>query len=79
AIEVEVWSLTPDAFGKFVAAIPAPLGMGTLRLDDGTATKGFIVENEGIKDARDISSFGGWRNYIAQAGGSDATRKGAVA
>ncbi len=79
AIEVEVWSLTPDAFGKFVAAIPAPLGMGTLRLDDGTATKGFIVENEGIKDARDISSFGGWRNYIAEAAGPGAPQKGAVA
>ena len=71
--------MTREAFGKFVAAIPAPLGMATLRLDDGTATKGFIVETEGVKDARDISSFGGWRNYIAQAAGEGAPQKGAVA
>ena len=64
AIQVEVWSLAPEAFGQFVARIPAPLGIGTLRLDDGTETKGFIVESEGVRDARDISRFGGWRDYI---------------
>lgn len=64
AIQVEVWSLAPDAFGQFVARIPSPLGLGTLRLDDGTEIKGFVVESEGVRDARDISQFGGWRNYI---------------
>jgi allophanate hydrolase len=64
AIQVEVWSLAPDAFGRFVAGIPAPLGLGTLRLDDGSETKGFLVESEGVRDARDISRFGGWRDYI---------------
>ena len=31
-IAAEVWSLDPAAFGAFVAKIPAPLGIGTLRL-----------------------------------------------
>ena len=65
AIETEVWSMSPAAFGAFVSGIPAPLGIGTLALSDGTSPKGFIVESYAVKAARDISHFGGWRSYIA--------------
>ncbi len=65
AIATEVWAIAPEPFGGFVASIPAPLGIGTLRLADGTTPKGFIVEAEGVKGAIDISSFGGWRAYVA--------------
>ena len=65
SIDVEVWALPPDGFGAFVAAIPSPLGIGTLALDDGTNPKGFLVETFGLKDATDISHLGGWRKYIA--------------
>jgi allophanate hydrolase len=61
----EVWALPPDGFGRFVQGIPSPLGIGTLRLADGTTPKGFLVEPEGLKEAEDISRFGGWRAYIA--------------
>ncbi len=64
AIAAEVWALSPEGFGSFVAGIPAPLGIGTTRLADGTTPKGFIVEAEGIKGAQDISAFGGWRAYV---------------
>lgn len=64
AIETEIWALAPDKFGMFVAAIPAPLGIGTLRMSDGTNPKGFIVEAEAIKNAEDISHYGGWRAYM---------------
>ena len=65
AVETEVWALPPAAFGRFVAGIPAPLGIGTLRLADDTAPKGFLVEAEGARGAQDISRFGGWRAYLA--------------
>ena len=65
AIEIEVWALPPEGFGRFVAGIPAPLGIGTLRLADGTAPKGFLVEAEGVAGAEDISGYGGWRRYLA--------------
>ncbi|UFN50957.1 allophanate hydrolase [Roseomonas sp. OT10] len=64
-VAVEVWALPAEGFGRFVAAIPAPLGIGTLRLADGTAAKGFLVEAEGTVGAEDISRFGGWRAYVA--------------
>src|SRR5882762_5516314 len=34
AIELEIWTLTAAAFGKFVAAVPPPLSIGTIRLAD---------------------------------------------
>jgi allophanate hydrolase len=67
AIELEVWSLSPSAFGQFVAAIPPPLSIGTIRLADGRSVKGFLVEAAGLDGARDITAFGGWRAYMAEA------------
>jgi allophanate hydrolase len=66
SIEVEIWALSAAAFGKFVAAIPPPLSIGTVRLADGRDVKGFIVEPADISGARDISSFGGWRAFTAE-------------
>jgi allophanate hydrolase len=65
AIEVEVWALPAREFGGFVAAIPAPLGIGRTLLADGSAVPGFICEAAGLDGARDISSFGGWRAWRA--------------
>ncbi|CAN5126717.1 allophanate hydrolase [soil metagenome] len=65
AIAIEVWALPPAAFGAFVAAIPSPLGIGTLRLADGSEAKGFLCEAVAVEGARDITSFGGWRAYTA--------------
>jgi allophanate hydrolase len=65
-IELEVWALSASAFGKFVAAIPPPLSIGTIRLADGRGVKGFLAEPAALADARDISAFGGWRAFMAQ-------------
>jgi allophanate hydrolase len=67
SIELEVWALPAAAFGKFVAAIPPPLSIGTVRLADGRGVKGFIVEPVDVDGARDISAFGGWRAFVAEA------------
>lgn len=71
AIDIEVWRLSAAAFGKFVALIPPPLSIGTVRLADGDAVKGFLVEAAAIAGARDISRFGGWRAFMAQAAMSE--------
>ena len=65
-IATEVWALPVEGFGRFVAGIPAPLGIGTLLLADGTRPKGFLCEAEAMRDARDISSYGGWRAFMAE-------------
>jgi len=66
SIKLELWALSAAAFGKFVAAIPPPLSIGTIRLADGRDVKGFIVEPSAVNGARDISSFGGWRAFMAE-------------
>jgi len=65
-IAVEIWSLPEAGFGRFVAAIPSPLGVGALSFDDGTSAKGFLVEAEAVKGAQDVSAFGGWRAYVTR-------------
>ncbi len=68
AIAVEIWSFDPAAFGDFVAAIRSPLGIGTLRLADGSSVQGFLCEAAATENACDISRFGGWRAYVAALG-----------
>jgi allophanate hydrolase len=65
-IEVEVWSLPPAAFGAFVAAIPSPLGVGKIKLEDGAEVTGFLCEAHALRDAPEITHLGGWRAYVAQ-------------
>ncbi len=64
AIEVEVWSLPASELGGFVAAIPAPLGIGKVELADGRWESGFICDGYGLEGATDISEFGGWRAWL---------------
>jgi allophanate hydrolase len=64
-IEVEVWAMPEDRFGGFVAAIPPPLGIGTVTLDNGDAVKCFLCEPDVLSGAKEITHFGGWRAYMA--------------
>lgn len=65
-IVVEVWSMPVQNFGSFVAAIPAPLGIGKVELADGRWCSGFMSEGNVVQDAINISEFGGWAAYKAQ-------------
>jgi allophanate hydrolase len=63
-IEVEVWELPIEHYGSFVAGIPSPLGIGTLVLEDGENVQGFLCEAWAVRDARNISHYGGWRAFL---------------
>lgn len=64
SINLEIWQMPTDAFGCFVASIPAPLGIGKVELQDGREVPGFICEAYAETGALDITTSGGWRNYI---------------
>ncbi|PUB17316.1 allophanate hydrolase [Yoonia sediminilitoris] len=66
AIALEIWSLPKTAFGTFMAGIPAPLGIGTVSLSDGSSVKGFLCEASGLDGATDITALGDWRSFLAQ-------------
>ena len=36
--------MTFAAFGRFVAAVPTPMAIGTIRVEDGEEVKGFLCE-----------------------------------
>jgi allophanate hydrolase len=63
-IDVELWSLKPQNFGRFVAALPAPMGIGKVTLADGTTHPGFLCESFALDGAKDITAYGGWRAYL---------------
>lgn len=69
AIAVEVYELDFEAFGSFVAEVPAPLAIGTVTLADGTSVKGFVAEPRALDGATDITALGGWRAYVASLAG----------
>ncbi len=64
-IAVELWSLAPEAFARFVAALPEPMGIGKVTLTDGSVHPGFLCEAYALEGAKDISRYGGWRAYRA--------------
>ena len=64
AIDVEVWRMPVEHFGSFVAGIPAPLGIGKVKLEDGSSVSGFLCESLGVTNATDISALGGWRQHL---------------
>jgi allophanate hydrolase len=65
AIEMEIWELPAREFGSFVAGIPAPLGIGTVQLEDGGSVQGFVCEAYAAAGAQDITHHGGWRAFLA--------------
>lgn len=78
-IEIELWDIPTERFGSFVAAIPSPLGIGTVETEDGSTVKGFICESYALAGARDITAFGGWRRYLAAGPANQNAQNAAIA
>lgn len=65
-ISVEIWDMDAVSFAEIVAAIPAPLGIGSIELADGSWVQGFLCEAWALEQAKDISAAGGWREWLSQ-------------
>jgi allophanate hydrolase len=63
AIALEIWQLSAEGLGRLVSQVSAPLCIGTIDLEDGERVHGFLCEEHAVRDARDISDFGGWRAF----------------
>jgi hypothetical protein len=66
SIEVEVWSVPTEGLAAVLQSEPAGLCIGKVRLVDGTEVLGVLGEPVLCQQQREITSFGGWRAYIAQ-------------
>ncbi|WP_345801665.1 allophanate hydrolase [Microbacterium sp. AZCO] len=59
----EVWRLPAAGFARFVAALPQPMGIGAVVLEDGRTVAGFLCEALALEGADDITAHGGWRAF----------------
>ncbi|MDU0458765.1 MAG: allophanate hydrolase [Geobacteraceae bacterium] len=69
AIELEIWELPAAGLGQFLAAIPFPLGLGKVELEDGSQVTCFLVESAAVESVREITQFGGWKNFLRSCAG----------
>jgi len=67
SIAGEVWRLPAAGFARFMTGLAAPMAIGRIRLDDGRDVLGFLCEPAAVRGAADITPFGGWRAWTAQA------------
>ena len=64
-IELEIWAMPLAGFGSFVAAVPPPLSIGSVELEDGSVVKCFLCETSAVSSAEEITTLGGWRRYVS--------------
>ena len=64
AIAVEVWAVPPANLAKILLQEPPGLCIGKLRLLDGSEVLGVVGESICCKKGKEITQYGGWRNYL---------------
>jgi allophanate hydrolase len=65
SIEVEIWEMPTDRLGAFLAGIPSPLGLGRIKLSDGSEVVGFLCESCAAEEGEDISSLGSFKKAVS--------------
>jgi allophanate hydrolase len=63
-IDLEVWEMPTCNLGAFLEGIPAPLGLGKIKLEDGTQVIGFLCEDYITGISEDISEIRSFRKLI---------------
>ena len=69
AIALEVWSVPPEGLAAILLKEPPGLCIGKVRLEDGSETLGVLGEPTLCQGQREITTYGGWRAYIASRDG----------
>ena len=69
AIALEVWSVPPEGLASILLKEPPGLCVGKIRLEDGSETLGVLAEPALCEDKREITTYGGWRAYVASRDG----------
>ena len=64
-VAVEVWAVPPEGLAKILLQEPPGLCIGKVKLADGEEVLGVIGEPLLVEGQREISSYRGWRAYIA--------------
>jgi gamma-glutamylcyclotransferase (GGCT)/AIG2-like uncharacterized protein YtfP len=65
AVAVEIWAVPPSGLAAILLKEPPGLSIGKVKLSDGTEVLGVLGEPVLCEEQKEITSFGGWRNYTA--------------
>jgi len=65
-VDVEVWAVPPSGLASILLKEPPGLSIGKLTLADGEEVLGVLGELVLCEGQKEITEFGGWRNYIAR-------------
>lgn len=66
-IQVEIWKISESGVLHILASEPAGLCIGKIELQSGNYVLGVLVENFIVAGREEITRYGGWRNYLANA------------
>ena len=64
-VAVEVWSVPAAGLVGILLNEPPGLCIGKVRLEDGSIVLGVLGEPALVEGHREITSYGGWRDYLA--------------
>jgi gamma-glutamylcyclotransferase (GGCT)/AIG2-like uncharacterized protein YtfP len=67
SISVEIWLISAAGLASVLLKEPPGLTIGKVKLADGSEVLGVLGEAILCEGQREITPFGGWRSYIAQA------------
>jgi len=65
AVAVEIWAVPPAGLAAILLQEPPGLSIGKVKLVDGSEVLGVLGEPILCEGKKEITAFGGWRNYIA--------------
>ena len=63
-ISLEIWELNGDGLASVLLNEPSGLCVGKVQLDDGTTVLGVLGEPHIFNNQKEITSFGGWKEYL---------------
>jgi hypothetical protein len=70
AVAVELWSVPTEAVAFILLNEPDGLTIGRAKLADGSVVLAVIGEWAACEHQQEITTFGGWRAYMATLAGS---------
>jgi hypothetical protein len=62
---VEIWAVPPAGLASILLKEPPGLSIGKVKLADGSEVLGVLGEPILCEGQREITSYGGWREYNA--------------
>ncbi len=64
-IRGELYRISEAGLGRFLAALPPPMALTAIELENGSEVVGFTATQDATSDATDITAYRGWLAYLA--------------